>query len=205
MFYSVSRFICLAAFKLFFRISSQGAENIPKEGGFILASNHASFLDPVALGVSCRRSLIYMARDSLFRNRIFGWLLARINTFPLKRESADVGALREAIKRLNEGAGLVLFPGGTRTQNGLTKELHEGVGFLSAKANVPIVPAFIRGSGEALPKGAKFFKPKKITVLFGGIINAQQFKDYSGKGVYKLIADKTFSEIKRLEELSKKT
>lgn len=202
MVYIILRNLSLSLFKLFFRISNVGAENIPKKGGFILASNHASFLDPIALGVTSSRVLNFMARDSLFKNKFFAWLLTKVNTFPLKRNSADLGALKEAVNRLKQAEGLVLFPGGTRTPDGSADKFYEGVGFLSVKAEVPIVPAFIKGSSEALPKGAHCIRLKKISVFFGKKIEPTEFSDVAGKEIYKKITERVFHELKELETLN---
>jgi 1-acyl-sn-glycerol-3-phosphate acyltransferase len=165
--YYVLRFISFVLFKIFFRLEVRGEKYIPKKGGFIVASNHISYLDPIAIGVACRRKLNYMARHDLFSHPAFGWLLYRVNVFPVKRDTADVSALKEAMKRIKNGKGLVLFPEGSRRLEGDVEEPQPGIGFLASKLNVPVVPAFIKGTGTALPKGARFIKPTKISVHFG--------------------------------------
>src|SRR3989338_6346732 len=117
MIHTVSRFICFLISRLFFRISWQGRENIPKKKGFIIASNHVSYLDPVMVGVACPRKLNYMARHDLFSNHFFSFWLYNVGAFPVRRKTADISALKEAIKRLNDGEGLILFPEGGRVEN----------------------------------------------------------------------------------------
>jgi len=153
--------------KILFRLEVEGKKNIPKEGAFILASNHISFLDPVAVGVACPRKLNYMARHDLFSHPAFGWLLYRVNSFPVKRESADLSALKEAMKRLKEGQGLLLFPEGGRRFEDEVSRPQAGIGFLAAKLNCPVIPTYVKDTGKALPRGAKFIKPVKISVHFG--------------------------------------
>lgn len=175
MLYTVLRFISILLCKLFFRIKVYGEKNIPKNGGFILASNHTSYLDPIILGVVSSRKLNFMARHDLFLNPFFGLLLSRLGAFPVRRNSADRSALREAIKRLSGGKALVLFPEGTRL-SGLNVEPPDplaGVGFLATKANVSVIPAYIKGTDKALPKGAKYIKPGRIYVCFGRQINIE--------------------------------
>ncbi|MGE5279285.1 MAG: lysophospholipid acyltransferase family protein, partial [Deltaproteobacteria bacterium] len=89
MIYAISKFLCYVALRLFFRLRVRGRENFPSAGGFILAGNHVSFLDPVVFGAPCPRGLYYMARDTLFGRPFFGWFLRRIHAFPLKRRAAD--------------------------------------------------------------------------------------------------------------------
>jgi len=173
-------------------IKVYGKENLPKTGGFILASNHVSNLDPVAVGVACPRALNYMAKDSLFNNSVASWALYKSNAFPLKRESADLSAIKEAIRRVNLGGGLLLFPEGTRAPDGSVHEPQAGVGFLAAKLNVPIIPAFVKGTYEALPRGAKFIRPKRISVYFGRQIHVE-------RGLpYEQIASIVMDDVRRL-------
>lgn len=112
----------------------------------------------------------------------------------MKRSSADFGAIREAIRRLKSGSGLVLFPEGRRREkNDQDVEPQAGIGFLSTKLDVPIIPAFVKGTQEALPKGAKFITPKRISVAFGKKINIE-------RGLpYEKIASMVMDNIRRLE------
>jgi len=151
---------------------------VPKKGGFILASNHVSYLDPVALAFSCPRKLNFMAKEELFRNSLFGYYLSRVGVFPVKRNTADRVALREALKRLSEGKPLLLFPEGTRGDGVIAANPLAGVGFLAVKGNVPVVPAFVSGSDKALPRGKKFFGAAKLSVTFGKQIFIEKSMPY---------------------------
>lgn len=155
---------------------------MPKKGGFILASNHLSYLDPVVLGTACPRQLNYMARHDLFYNPWFSRLISSLGAFKIKRDSADVSGLKEALRRLNQGKGLLLFPEGTRMPGGRSGsdfiKARSGIGFLVAKLGVPVVPAFIKGTEIALPKGAKFIKFAKISVFFGKQILVERRMPY---------------------------
>lgn len=178
MVHDFCRFISFLILKLFFRIEACGREHIPKSGGFILASNHVSHLDPVALGVSSPRRLNYMARHDLFSSPFFGWLLRNCNAFPVKRNSADFSALREAMRRVKNGGGLLIFPEGTRKVGGEFLEPQAGIGFLASKLNVPVVPAVVKGTEIALPKGANRPKAAKISVNFGEQIHIERGRSY---------------------------
>ncbi len=167
MVYMFGRFLCWLGFAIYAPIKISGRSNIPNKGGFIIAGNHISYLDPLVLGVAVFRPLNYMARDTLFRNRVFAWILRHVNVFPLKRNSADFGAIKEALKRLKKGEGLVLFPEGTRSADGTITEGLEGVGFLARKSGVPVIPAFIDGTQKAMPKGSKGIRPARLKVVFG--------------------------------------
>lgn len=177
--YRILRFICFILCKLFFHFEVFGKEFIPKAGGFIIASNHASFLDPVILGVSSPRLLNYAARDTLFANGFFSALLRRIGVFPIRRWSADLSAVRESVRRLNSGFGLVIFPEGTRSVNGDIQSVTRGFVLLAQKAGVPIIPARVFGSHKAWPKSRRIFSPAKVRVAFLEPVYSHKDRDYN--------------------------
>ena len=192
MVYVILRALSALILKAFFWIEVHGKKNIPKIGGFILASNHVSFLDPIALAVACPRKLNFMARHDLFFNPLFSKLLFSVAVFPVKRDSADLSALKEGMRRVNEGSGLLLFPEGSRSTNGTISSPQAGIGFLATKLNVPVIPAFVKGTEKALPKGAKFIIPKKLFVYFGKQIHIE------GGASYQDIAQLIMENIKYL-------
>jgi len=112
-----------------------------------------------------------MAKDDLFRNKVFGWVLKNVSSaFPLKRESGDVKAIREAIRRLRHDSPVVIFPQGTRIidHTQLTEDkAQEGIGFLVSKAGVPVVPAKVIGSDAVMPPHSRFPRRGQITIIIG--------------------------------------
>lgn len=176
MFFVPVRFLCFIASLILFPIRAQGRGHVPVRGGFILACNHVSYLDPVVFGVACPRPLSFMARDTLFRNPIFGGFLSSVNVFPVKRASADIGAIKEALRCLKKGQGVLLFPEGTRGKGTEVGEGSTGVAFLARKARVPVVPAFVDGTERVLPRGAKMFRPSVVRVIFGEPISPEEKK-----------------------------
>jgi 1-acyl-sn-glycerol-3-phosphate acyltransferase len=186
MLYIILRLFFLAILKSLFRLQVYGRENIPKEGGFILASNHTSLLDPVILGVASQRRLNFMAKEELFHVPLLSWVISRVGAFPVKRQGADLSAVREALCRLKSAEGLVLFPGGSRSTKEVSYTSQPGVAFLALKGNIGIVPAFIKGAEDILPKGARFIRPGRLSVYFGRQIfierrqahNYQEIADY---------------------------
>ncbi|MFH0738932.1 MAG: lysophospholipid acyltransferase family protein [Candidatus Omnitrophota bacterium] len=194
MLYSIVRaLLVVPVFKVCFRMKVKGAQNIPKHGGFILACNHTSYLDPLALGAASPRPLNFMARDSLFRIPLFGRLIAAVDAFPVKRDSADKSALKEAMRRVRRGGGLALFPEGTRQDDKTAFDKPQaGIGFLAAKLAVPVIPAFISGTEKALPKHAKVIRKSKVTVSFGRQISIE------GRMPYEDIAMRIMDDIRHL-------
>lgn len=157
-----------------------------------MASNHLSYLDPVAVGVACPHKLNFMGRHDLFSNRFFSWLLTGVGVFPVKRDTADLSALKEAMQRVKGGGGLVLFPEGRRLEpGGKPGKPQPGIGFLAAKLNVPVIPAFIKGTEKILPKGSKFIRPHRVSVCFGRHIDIE--KDLSYEDIAQKIMESVYS------------
>ena len=152
--------------KIFFPITVDGRKHLPA-GRVIIASNHVSNLDPILLGLAYQRRISYLAKDTLFKNKVFGFFLHQVSAFPIKRNSSDIGALRQALKRLGSGDSLVMFPEGTRKGTGGPKEPQQGIGFLAVKSGVPVVPAYISGSDKVLPAGARRLTRWPVKVSFG--------------------------------------
>lgn len=197
----IVRTLALVLSKLLFRLQVFGRNNIPLQGGFILASNHTSYLDPPVLAAACPRALAFLAIEHLFKNAVFGWFITALNAFPLKSKSADLRALRWALGRLKDGKAVIIFPEGGRTADGELTEPMKGIGFLATKADASIVPAFIDGSNRALPINSKFIRPKKIKVYFGQPIKLEQFNpQLKDSNLYQCIAQRTMEEIRKLKE-----
>jgi 1-acyl-sn-glycerol-3-phosphate acyltransferase len=179
MIYAVLRFLSFVVLRVFFGLRVTGVENIPKTGGFIVAGNHVSYFDPVTFGVACSRmKLNYMAKEELFTRPLLGWLLPRLHVFPVRRNSADLGAIKESMRRVKKGEGLLLFPEGRRVSEGTPGEPLPGVGFLASKLGVPVVPAFIEGSDKVLPVHAKRIHFARIQVRFGKQISVERRLPY---------------------------
>ncbi len=153
--------------KIYLNCKFLGKENLPNKGSYIIASNHISNLDPFILGVSCLRKFSYVAKDSLFKNKFLAFLFTQMGAFPIKRDTADFRSIRESLKRLKNGSPLIFFPEGTRGASERIKRLHPGVGFIALKSGVPVIPAFIEGSDQALPPGAKWFRRHRVKIYLG--------------------------------------
>jgi 1-acyl-sn-glycerol-3-phosphate acyltransferase len=192
MWYKIGKMFLWPWFLFYMRLEIKGKENVPKNEGFILVSNHVSNLDPIALGLACPGNLNFMAKEELFSNPFFGWILRKVNCFPLRRKGADLAAIRDAMRRVNRGGGLLIFPEGTRSADGKLGKGQEGVGFLVDKLNVPVIPAYVSGTLEAMPKGRAFARPIKISVRFGKQIPLERRVAYSD------VADKVMQAIKQL-------
>lgn len=153
---------------LYFRFSTVGLENIPREGPFVLACNHASFLDPYFCGCGCRvREVGFMAKEELFRVPVFSWFIRVSGAFPIKRGTYDEGAFSVFFDRLREGRPVTVYPEGTRTLDGQLHRGKRGVGMLLHQAKVPVIPAYLKGTYQAWPKGQALPKPARVTFHIG--------------------------------------
>jgi len=159
----VCRFFCI----LFFQPRTFNLANIPKNGGFLLVSNHQSFLDPMFNATPIHRQLCFAARDTLFEIPFFGRFVHSFNVIPIKRGKADLTAMKIFLEKLKDNFGLVLYPEGTRTSDGKIAEIKPGFCLLARRANVPIIPAVVDGAFECWPRHKKFYRPKKVFVIYG--------------------------------------
>lgn len=166
-----------------------GLENIPHEGPFVLLCNHQSYLDPVFCGISLKRRLYYLARDSLYKNTFFSWLLLSVRTIPIRRGSADLSAIRKAIEKLKAGQPVCLFPEATRTSDGKISALKPGVSLVSRRSKSPVIPTVVDGAFECWPRDKKIFTPGKIFICFGSLISAQEIKRLGDEGFASLLTD----------------
>ena len=140
-----------ALFWLLWGFRSHGKEHVPREGPFLLASNHQSYLDPILVHMGQDRGVSFMAMEPLFRNRVFAALLRWWGGFPVDLERRDVRAMRTAMAQLGAGRGLVVFPEAGRSRDGRLMPMREGVAQLALHAGAPIVPVRIDGIFEIWP------------------------------------------------------
>jgi 1-acyl-sn-glycerol-3-phosphate acyltransferase len=193
--YTISKVVA----KLGFRLRSYGRENLIEDGPAILASNHASYLDPPLVGVCCRKDVYFLARKSLFERPVIGPLIAQLNTVPVDRDRGDVGAVRAMIKLLKSGNRVLVFPEGTRSKDGNLQPARAGVGLLIAKSLAPVVPVRVFGSYAALPRsGGIRFVP--ITVVIGKpLFFTNQDLGTDERAAYQVLSDRVMAAIAALE------
>jgi 1-acyl-sn-glycerol-3-phosphate acyltransferase len=185
----VCRFLCAVTFNLFWRRKIIGHENIPLSGGVIIAPNHSSLADPPLVGSAMRRSLYFMAKKELFDLPVFGFLVKRLNSFPVRRGRNDITAIRIGEQLLEDGECLLMFPEGTRSKDGNFGPARSGCAMLACHTQKPVVPVRIMNSFEL----GSF---KKIFVIFGRPI--QPPKEYT-KETYQQFAEQIMEEIKKLQ------
>jgi 1-acyl-sn-glycerol-3-phosphate acyltransferase len=194
--YAIVKPIVYGLLRLLFRYRAVGVDHVPAEGAVLLAANHASALDPPAVGAAVPRPMHFMAKAELFRVPLLGALIRRLNAHPVTREGGDAAALRLALGLLRDGQALLVFPEGTRTRDGRLGPGKAGIGMLAAQAGAPVVPVYVSGSARALPWGAGWRRPTPLTVAYGPpLIFARE----RGKTRYQAISDEIMAAIGRLQ------
>jgi 1-acyl-sn-glycerol-3-phosphate acyltransferase len=165
-----ARILLITAFGI--RVYHRG--RLPRRGGVLVVSNHQSYLDPILVAVGMPRAFHPMARETLFASPLFAVLIRSLNAFPVRRASADLGAIREAMRRLKDGRVVLMFPEATRTRDGSIAPLQGGPATIAARAGAPIVPAVIDGAFEAWPRSHLLPRPRVIRVAFGQPVSAEE-------------------------------
>lgn len=164
------RFIRWLVRNTFFRytggLKAVNEENFPKDGAVIVAPNHISHVDPPAVGCACPRVLRFMAKEELFKG-IFGWMIASLGAYPVKRGEGDTEAIRKTIALLEAGEAVLVFPEGTRGDGQHLQPMEKGATMLAKRTGAWVLPVAIVGSHIVLPRGKS--KPGKslIKIAYG--------------------------------------
>jgi len=186
----LARWMCKVFGMLLFHWRFYDIDNIPKQGPFLLISNHQSFLDPIFCGAPPKRHLCFLARDTLFKNWFFGPLIASVNAIPVKLGQPDISTMKKVIGKLQKGRGVCLFSEGTRTTDGKIQPIKPGLGLLCRRGNAAIVPVVIDGAFECWPRTKKIFSPGgTIIVHYGKAITAEQAKSMGDKKLAELLTE----------------
>ncbi|YCA42707.1 1-acyl-sn-glycerol-3-phosphate acyltransferase [Bacillus sp. JZ8] len=165
--YGFARGVVKSVLTPLFRVEIIGKENIPKDAGVIVCSNHISNFDPPVVGMTFPRPVYFMAKAELFKVPVLKTLLPKIYAFPVKRGLSDRDALRKGISILKEGGALGLFPEGSRSKDGKLGKGMAGVGFFALRSNAVIVPCAVIGP----------YKPfKKLKVVYGKPIDVTEMR-----------------------------
>jgi 1-acyl-sn-glycerol-3-phosphate acyltransferase len=151
---------------MFHRPRIEGRENVPS-GGCLIVSNHVSYMDPTTVGWAVAREIYYLGRKSLFKPPFWSWFLPICNVLPIERDGHDIAGLRRIIRMLKEGHAVLLFPEGTRSEDGTIQPAEPGAGLVALKAGVPILPVRVFGTYESLSRHMKRLRFHPIRVVIG--------------------------------------
>lgn len=179
------------------RMRVEGREHLPATGGAVLASNHQSHLDILALAAANHRHVSFVARDTLAKWKWLAFTMRGCGAILIQRNASDRKALRAMTQHLEKGDLVIIFPEGTRTQDGSLREFKGGALLAARMAKVPIVPVGIRGSVEAWPRSRAIPLPRKIGLRFGPAIDSSlpDAQERLVAAVQSMIGDGTYRSV----------
>lgn len=188
--YNIAKFVCNIVISILFRLDIKGLQYFPEKGPVIVYSNHKSMWDPIIIGCILKRPVYFMAKEELFKTPVFGFILKKINAFPVKRGSADRSAIKRCIQVLEANRVLGIFPEGTRSRTGELLEPEPGIAMIYAKSrNAIMIPVAIKGN-------YKWFS--RIEVIIGKPINIQISEEKITSQKLKEISITIFKEVSKL-------
>jgi len=197
--YGILKPLAVCLMRLWFRVEARGREHVPATGAVLVVSNHRSVLDPPLVGGAAPRRLSFLAKAELFGIPLLGRLIHALGARPVRREGADAQALRTALATLQAGEALLVFPEGTRSETEELGEAKAGAGMLAVLSGAPVVPVYIAGTGQALPRGGVIPRPVKVRVRFGPVLRFDGAPVASRKERYREVAEQMMHAIRRLQ------
>lgn len=171
--YNVSQALSRWFFRIYNGMKIYNYELVPKNEQFVTVANHASIWDGFIMGGAVRLPLFIMVKKEAFDNPIKGWYLRKVLCFPVDRSKVDAAAIKHAMKLLNDGQNLGIFPEGTRNRTGHVSPFKTGAIKFALKKKLPLVPAYIANSHLLTPPGTVFPRPARMSVHFLEPINTK--------------------------------
>ncbi len=183
-----------------YRVYHRERLRLVENTGALLASNHVSMFDPPLIGIAFDYEVHYLARKTLFDHPVTGFFYPRFNALPIDQERPEMGSLKRIIRIVKAGEKVVVFPEGQRSPDGTILPGEPGVGLMIAKSRVPVVPFRIFGAYEALPRGKKYPRRSRISVVVGEPLKftEEELATKSREG-YRALAQRVMDEVARLE------
>jgi 1-acyl-sn-glycerol-3-phosphate acyltransferase len=195
--YTVFRAFFKFLFRVVFRMKWHGRENVPLTGPVLIVANHQSYIDPPAIGCGMKRHSAYLGRAGLFKNPVLAYFLRLFNVFPLNEEGGDIAAMRAVLSILKQGHSVVIFPEGSRCEDGEIAPFKRGAEIMLKRAKCPVIPAAIDGAYEAWPRSSK--RPRLfnrgIRIIYGQPIAHVDLFDPEAEGT---VTDRLEQEVRKL-------
>jgi 1-acyl-sn-glycerol-3-phosphate acyltransferase len=166
-----------AACRAYFGLEFRGVENIPRGGPLVIAPNHQTYADPPLVTIPVRRPVHYMAWDRLFTIPAFGWWIRRLRAFPVRVDERDMRATREAIRLLQAGEVVMIFPEAGRSTDGLMQPFKPGAFRLAVAVKAPVLPVAISGGTASWPPGRRLPRPGRITITYHPAVRPDVSRD----------------------------
>ena len=180
LFYKAAKGIARVLFSLVYRIEIEGKEHLPERGKAIVSPNHFSMMDPIIIGAFLPRKVNFMAKEELFSNKLFALILNKLGVFPVKRGGADIGAIRTALRILNNGDIFCIFPEGTRSKTGEILKAKPGTAMIAIRARSPIIPIAIIGDYKLFSKVKIIIdKPVYLSDYYDKKVSTDEYRELS--------------------------
>ena len=203
IFFNSLKFLGHSLLRTFFSFEVVNIHQVPAIGPFIIAANHLSFMDPPTLQVACPRRIHFLMTEKYY-NPLWGrWFFRLMHAVPVREKTVyNIGPIKIGLEILNQGKVIGIFPEGGISKTGVIQEGRPGTLLLAQKSQVSILPAFISGTYQALPRHARFFRKAKIKVVFGKPITYEKLS--GGLKGKKGLEAATKNLIGKISELSQK-
>lgn len=198
-FYRVIRALSKPLFALLFRLRREGPADVP-QGAVIVAANHVSYLDPAVVGATFPRVVRFLIAEDVWRFRPLTWFYRAMLSIPVNRSGVARSALKAALALLQRGEVVGIFPEGGRVAAGAREGAMFGVALMARRSGAPVIPAGIRGTERAMPRGVALPRPVRVVVRYG----APLLYDDVARGMDRAAADHAFTEelMRRIRELA---
>jgi 1-acyl-sn-glycerol-3-phosphate acyltransferase len=168
--------------RIFFCLKVKGVENIPAEGKVIIAANHSSYLDPVAIAAVVPRQIKWIVRKDVYD---VWWLRPLFASTGMIRENGSVG---KAIDLLGKGGALGVFPEGSRSYDGRLGAGRRGAAIMALRSGAPVVPCAVKGAFKAYPRNSVLPKPCPVEIIIGKAIEPGRMDEPDDRTVDSLLA-----------------
>ncbi|HEX2438757.1 MAG TPA: lysophospholipid acyltransferase family protein [Methylomirabilota bacterium] len=166
-----------AVSRAYFGLELRGVEHIPREGALVIAPNHQTYADPPLVTIPVRRPVYYMAWSRLFEIPVFNRFIRMLRAFPVDIDARDARATREAVRLLQGGAALMIFPEGERTADGRLRRFKPGAFRLAVSQDALVLPVTITGGDRSWPPGRVLPRPGRITITYHPTLRADPAQD----------------------------
>jgi 1-acyl-sn-glycerol-3-phosphate acyltransferase len=203
--YAVLRLVLKTLMRLLWRVRVEGLDNLPPSGGFLLASNHLSFIDSLVIPVLVPRRVAFLAKAEYFEGRgvrgllVRGWFVA-LGAVPVRRGSHGeaMASLQLALQVLRHGDGFGIYPEGTRSRDGRLYRGRTGVAWLALASGSPVVPVGVVGTDRVQPVGTRIPRIAPVTVRFGPPLHADAYDRLPAGAARRRMTDDVMAAISEL-------